>query len=135
MHQRLICQPCRSRHRRHLRAASPDTYLATRLWGNYRSRDLDNHELSADWLSALYQVQSGRCAVTNIPMTHSDEQLPTNISLDRIDSSIPYTRANVQLVCYVVNIMKGSLPLDDFLSWCSLISQRSRPPGGGPAPN
>lgn len=135
MYNRRFCQPCRTRHVAKLRSSSPDAYLATRLWTSYRSRRLDNEELSAAWLAALYQVQSGKCAITGLQMTHSDERLPTNISVDRIDSSIPYTRANVQLVCHVVNIMKGSLPLNDFLSWCSYISQRSRPPGGGPAPN
>ena len=48
-------------------------------------------------------------------------KVPTNLSLDRIDSSQGYTEDNVQLVCRIVNIMKNDLSVDEFVGWCKLI--------------
>jgi len=45
----------------------------------------------------------------------------TNISIDRIDSSIGYVRGNVQFVCDVVNRMKQDLPQKELLMWCKRI--------------
>jgi hypothetical protein len=48
-------------------------------------------------------------------------RLNTNISLDRIDSSVGYVRGNVQFVCDVVNRMKQDMPRSELLVWCARI--------------
>lgn len=45
----------------------------------------------------------------------------TNISIDRIDSSIGYVRGNVQFVCDVANRMKQDLSQEELLVWCKKI--------------
>lgn len=48
-------------------------------------------------------------------------RVPTNLSIDRIDSALPYTKSNVQLVCYQVNLMKSELSQSQLLYWCERI--------------
>ena len=45
----------------------------------------------------------------------------TNISIDRIDSSVGYVRGNVQFVCDVANRMKQDLSQKELLVWCERI--------------
>lgn len=45
----------------------------------------------------------------------------TNISIDRIDSSVGYVRGNVQFVCDVANRMKQDLSHKELLVWCKKI--------------
>lgn len=46
---------------------------------------------------------------------------PTNISIDRIDSSVGYEECNVQLVCHVVNTMKMHYETEDLIWWSKQI--------------
>jgi hypothetical protein len=48
-------------------------------------------------------------------------RITTNISLDRIDSSVGYVRGNVQFVCNVVNRIKQELLQEELLLWCKRI--------------
>ena len=48
-------------------------------------------------------------------------RIPTNISVDRIDSSGGYTRDNIQLVCMAVNQMKSDLDDNTFYDICAAI--------------
>lgn len=49
-------------------------------------------------------------------------QVPTNCSLDRIDSAAGYTKGNVQLVCWIVNVMKQQLTNEQVLVFMSAIT-------------
>jgi hypothetical protein len=46
----------------------------------------------------------------------------TNISIDRIDSSLGYDEGNLQLVCRQANIMKQQMSCQELASWCEDIS-------------
>lgn len=46
----------------------------------------------------------------------------TTASLDRIDSSKPYTKGNVQFVSTSINFMKGELSHDDTILLCKQIA-------------
>jgi hypothetical protein len=48
---------------------------------------------------------------------------PTNVSIDRIDSTKGYTIDNVQLVCVVLNIAKSNLPQNDYIDWCKKVAE------------
>jgi hypothetical protein len=76
----------------------------------------------------MYHAQSGLCAITHIPMTiHRDKgQWHTyNVSVDRIDNAIGYDLNNIQLVCQHINIMRGTLTIDQFLELCREIVRRT----------
>lgn len=98
--------------------ASPRNYLSD-LRSFYKRRET----LSVDFLEELYNKQNGLCALTRVPMTYirGHGKVPTNISIDRIDSCKGYEPDNVQLVCSIVNIMKSNLILEDLVSWCEKI--------------
>ncbi len=83
----------------------------------------DRRHLTADFLFKIYNQQQGLCAVSGVEMTHLCGQgnVDTNISVDRIDSTLGYEEDNIQLVCRRVNMMKMDKDLDDLLGWCDAI--------------
>lgn len=101
----------------------------------YRSRNPENfmrHLISykkrsefitiADMVS-LYEKQRGLCAISGVEMTYNQNggKCPSNISIDRIDSSRGYDLDNVQLVCALVNTMKMQYSKEELLKWCKAI--------------
>jgi hypothetical protein len=75
------------------------------------------------YLLHIYEQQQGLCALSGVKMTYiaGNGRVPTNISLDRINSSVGYLRGNVQFVCDVVNRMKQDLTQIDLVMWCERI--------------
>lgn len=81
--------------------------------------------ITRDYLFDLYQLQEGACALSGTPMTTIAGQgrQRTNISVDRIDSSLGYVPGNVQLVCDYVNTAKGDLSQAEFLDMCRKVAR------------
>jgi hypothetical protein len=79
--------------------------------------------IDAEYIMALYEKQAGLCALSGIEMTHEvgKKHVPSNMSIDRIDSQYGYIKGNVQLVCYQINIMKQKLTVDELSFWCSKV--------------
>ena len=79
----------------------------------------DRRDLSIDFLHDLYVKQEGKCAISGREMTFicGEGRITTNISIDRIDSSVGYLESNIQLVCIQANKMKSELNLEDLVSW------------------
>jgi len=100
------------------RAKTPRSYLS-QLRSYYDRRD----HLSLDFLEELFYKQNGRCAITHVEMTHTQDggKNPFNISIDRKDSSIGYVPDNVWLVCYKVNLMKHEGTLEELYFWSKKI--------------
>lgn len=84
----------------------------------------DQH-LTPEILKEIYDKQEGRCALSGVKMTaiRGKGQTQTNISVDRIDSSIGYLPSNIQLVCVICNFMKSTMTEADLLWWCRNISK------------
>lgn len=74
-------------------------------------------------LRSIWDLQKGLCALSGVPMTYlkGSGRIPTNLSMDRIDSSLPYSYDNVQLVCYQANLMKSELNTEALWYWCERI--------------
>ena len=51
--------------------------------------------------------------------------VPTNCSIDRIDSSFGYEPGNVQLVCRAANVAKSNLSTSDFVNLCRAVVEIS----------
>lgn len=76
--------------------------------------------VSLDYLCDLWVAQGGKCALTGWLMTMELMKgvVPTNCSLDRINSTLGYVAGNVQLVSRAANIAKHDLSLSDFRNLC-----------------
>jgi len=100
------------------------------LVSNAKSRRI-NVEITLEDITDLYDKQNGLCALTNIQMTHTKRAgkgrkkcPPCNISVDRIDSSKPYAKNNIQLVCSSANTIKWDQSMADFILICRKISEK-----------
>ena len=80
-------------------------------------------DITLNDLKELWDKQNGLCAISNIPMTYAfnSGRVPTNVSVDRIDSNKSYTKNNIQLVCMAVNQMKSDLDMITFYRFCEAI--------------
>lgn len=85
--------------------------------------------LTQDDLIHLYREQQGRCALSGVELTFQSGRgrIPTNCSIDRIDSSRDYTRDNIQLACIWANMMKKNMPQGEFIEWCRKIATTHPP--------
>jgi hypothetical protein len=79
------------------------------------------------FVSELYNLQSGRCAITDIPMELDDSftDKEFKISLDRIDSNGHYEQHNLQLLCAFVNRWKSSDDNNNFKKLIDRLQKRS----------
>ena len=72
----------------------------------------------------LFQQQQGLCALSKRPLTFGRYQRgEVTASLDRIDSSKPYEKGNIQWVHKYVNIGKHSLDQKFFIDLCKDIAK------------
>lgn len=85
-------------------------------------------DIDKEFIVQLYKQQGGKCAITKIEMMHNsvNERTetschimnPYNLSIDRIDSEIGYTKENVRLVCAFVNKIRMDMSDEDFIQMC-----------------
>ncbi len=89
------------------RTLLPNAALSKNLRRALRRRPTENH-VTLDELLAIWNDQSGKCAVSGIVMTWGQGAYKaTSMSIDRIDCEQGYTRENVRLVCFQVNAFRG----------------------------
>lgn len=98
------------------------TYLARLLASSKHARMKQGYEweITVQDLVDLWEKQDGRCSVSGVVMTHHRDgsgHKNFNASIDRLNISIGYTPDNIRLVCFAVNIMRGSLNLSEFYFW------------------
>lgn len=87
---------------------------------NRKNMDCD---IDLQYLHELWDKQKGLCALSGIPMTYyfDSGRVPTNLSVDRIDSGLGYIKGNIQLVCMAVNQMKSDLTIEQLKYFCKSI--------------
>ena len=51
--------------------------------------------------------------------------LETNISIDRIDSSLDYIKGNIQFICRRINTMKHNESLGSLIFWSRAIVEQN----------
>ena len=80
--------------------------------------------LTLDFLLNLWDQQNGKCALSDVQMTYDmlSGRTPTNISIDKINRNLGYTKDNVQLVCMACNQMKSDLSDDMLYFFCKQIT-------------
>ena len=87
------------------------------------SRGLD-WEITIDFIDALHEMQGGECALTGMPIGWSEQYWDHTASIDRIDNERGYWPDNVQLVHKQVNMMRGSLEIEQFVELCKLVANK-----------
>lgn len=99
-------------------SSCPRNYINALLSQKNRRKNL-----SIDYVMGIYESQEGKCALSGELMTYVRGQgnVPTNISIDRIDSSRGYVEGNIQLVCRAVNMIKNEWSQEDLISFCRKI--------------
>lgn len=107
------------------RSISKDADTFIRSLMSYFSR---RETLPLEYVQDIYKYQNGLCAISGVEMTHIRGQgkVPTNISIDRIDSSKEYEVGNIQLVCHYVNTMKMAQTTETLQWWCEKIVEKSK---------
>lgn len=124
------CKPCADNVRRQRSTASYRLYLS-RLLTQAKSRQRKTNipvEITVDQLCDLWEQQSGKCAISDVHMTHHRDgsgRKDFNASLDRIEPPLGYVNGNVQLVCDRVNTMRHTLSVDMFYWWIKTINAHS----------
>ena len=102
-----------------------DTFIRSLM--SYFSR---RETLPLEYVQDIYKHQNGLCAISGVEMTHirGHGKVPTNISIDRIDSSKEYEIGNIQLVCHYVNTMKMAQTTETLQWWCEKIVENRKLP-------
>lgn len=108
-----------------VRSSSPRNYIVTLLNHAAQRTKEGKYNLDLPYLMEIYENQNGKCAISNVEMTYiaGKGRVFTNISIDRIDSKIGYEKGNIQLVCFIVNVMKQDGTLEDLIHWCKTITR------------
>lgn len=127
-YRRSTCKSCVLIKRRQHFSANPRGYFQQAIQyskSSYKKKQQKHGQtkpyiLSVEDCLDLWERQNGKCALSGIQMTHHRDgsgKKEFNASLDRIEPGGAYSRANVQLVCYRVNIMRHVLDINMFFWW------------------
>jgi hypothetical protein len=103
---------------------------AQRLHGNAQKRAKANGwpipDFGSPWIEE--KIAAGVCEVTGILFDLTSQtsdtvhaKNPWVPSIDRIDSSKPYTKDNVQLVVYMYNVCKSEFAHKDVVKFCRAV--------------
>lgn len=93
---------------------------------------LDFFDITLEYLDSLYEKQNGLCYFSGRKLilpsknkSFTKNKHLWNVSVDRIDSNLPYTKDNIVLCTSIVNICKNSLSNDQFIRLCKDISNNN----------
>lgn len=117
------CKQCRKEYSYEVNQ-SLDTHLRKKLTSIKEDRRKIFSDLTLEQLVSLWNKQEGKCAISGVEMSYQRNKRQHNMnncSVDRIDSSGNYTIDNIQLVCWIVNRMKGENTTEDLIQWCNHI--------------
>ena len=130
---RRQCEPCRMQHKQRKRhmvmQQSHEAYLKN-LYSKLKSTRKKTHpwSLVPDDLINIWVKQAGKCAVSGVALTHHRDGSGVtefNASIDRINNEQGYSRDNVRLVAYRINIMRHTLSTDMFWWWIKTVHDHS----------
>lgn len=86
-------------------------------------------DLTFEDLQNLYNLQNKKCALSNLNIkivknfSNKEQRKLHTASLDRINSTKPYIKDNVQWVHKDVNYMKSDFEQNEFINYCNLITK------------
>lgn len=128
--RKRVCKKCASKRQREIDLGlQSDEKLKKCLRFRFlgaRGRAIRNNipfNLELNDVINLWEAQDGLCALSGLPMTFELRRgrIPTNVSIDKIDSRLGYVRGNVQLVCMACNQIKSDLTDIEMYNFCKNI--------------
>jgi hypothetical protein len=130
------CGACREKQRHAKYSASPEIFLlrayqtikqssARRLRGR-KSVTISFKDFMEAW-AAQKKKYGLICPISGQQMTYIQGlgNLETNISIDRIDSSLTYIKGNIQFICRRINTMKHNESLGSLVFWSRAIVEQN----------
>ena len=119
------CRSCKQIARNESISRTVNSYLKHLIVQSksVRKKQGYDYKITVDDLLEIYDKQNGRCAITGEFMfwkKNAVEMRDINMSIDRKDNNKGYTKDNIQLVCYRINMLRGGMDLDRFkeiISW------------------
>lgn len=105
---------------------SPFRYMATAIrkrcdYSPSKKGDLTYLDIKNKW-----DEQKGLCNYTGLTMRLKSDDMSNKLfqaSVDRIDSSKPYTKGNIEIVCLGINYMKNKFTKEETLQFLRAIRQ------------
>jgi len=82
--------------------------------------------LTPEELNEMYDEQDGLCALSGLSIGWSKSGWEHSASIDRLDNDAGYFVDNVQLVHKKINMMRGSLAVDEFLELCASVTDKNK---------
>jgi len=79
-------------------------------------------ELTIQDVWEMYLMQEGKCALSGMPISWSEQGLTATVSIDRIDNSEGYLKGNAQLLHKDINMMKHALDQEYFVELCKKVA-------------
>lgn len=120
------CSKCR-REAMYAKVNGDVTYYLKKLHsslGHNRKKQGYDWKVTVDDFVEIYERQGGRCALSGVVLTHYRDgggAKSFNCSIDRINPQLGYTKKNIQIVAYSLNIMKGTMDEYEFMWWVNNI--------------
>jgi predicted RNA-binding Zn-ribbon protein involved in translation (DUF1610 family) len=81
-------------------------------------------DLEIQDVAVVLAQQTGRCALSGLWLVTRGPFDGITASIDRIDNSMGYTKSNIQLVHKKVNMMRGSLTIQEFQKFCKAVADK-----------
>lgn len=95
-----------------------------RVKKNAETRNFE-FKISIEDIHNKYIEQNGICALSGVemfPPKNLHNKNPNKASLDRIDSTLGYTKDNIQWITSTINIIKSDLKENDFVEICRRVT-------------
>lgn len=81
-------------------------------------------DINIEYIASLLVKQNYKCVLSNLDICAAGNFNDITASIDRIDNSKGYTQKNVQLVHKRINMMRASLPVEDFVLLCNHVANK-----------
>lgn len=129
-HLRTTCKKCECELSRERLSRSFRHYVNHLLIGIRceKKRCSKGFDLDTEYIMNLLETQNYKCALSGIDLTHfktinRQERILTNLSIDRINSKLGYVKGNIQILAYIINIMKQKMTNLEFISICKRVDK------------
>jgi hypothetical protein len=99
----------------------------------YSAREIRNlpFTIDIDYIMDLLIRQNGKCAMTGWDLEFTrggdwDGKNPRGATMDRINNSKGYVKGNIQLVCGMPNVVRGSLSMEQIVDLSKAIVKKCK---------